>query len=69
MGFEMSRLVQGFWRLENWGMTKDELLDFTKFCLENGIDTFDHADVYGAYTAEKIFGDAISLEKGSYNFV
>lgn len=64
MGFEMSRLVQGFWRLENWGMTKDELLDFTKFCLENGIDTFDHADVYGAYTAEKLFGDAISLEKG-----
>ncbi len=64
MGFEMSRLVQGFWRLENWGMTKEELLDFIKFCLENGIDTFDHADVYGAYTAEKIFGDAISLEKG-----
>jgi predicted oxidoreductase len=64
MGFEMSRLVQGFWRLDEWNMTREELLDFVKFCLDNGIDTFDHADIYGLYTSEKIFGDAISLEKG-----
>lgn len=29
-------------------------------CLENGISTFDHADIYGGYTTEKEFGVAFA---------
>ncbi len=29
-------------------------------CLELGINTFDHADIYGGYQAEELFGKAIS---------
>jgi predicted oxidoreductase len=29
-------------------------------CLENGITTFDHADIYGRYTCEGLFGRALA---------
>jgi predicted oxidoreductase len=29
-------------------------------CLELGINTFDHADIYGSYQAEALFGEAMS---------
>ena len=33
-------------------------------CLERGVTTVDLADVYGAYTAERRFGDALALAPG-----
>ncbi|ARK29005.1 aldo/keto reductase [Halalkalibacter krulwichiae] len=57
-----SRLVHGFWRLNEWNQTKEETLDLIKFGLEQGITTFDHADIYGAYTCESLFGEALALE-------
>jgi predicted oxidoreductase len=29
-------------------------------CLELGINIFDHADIYGSYQAEALFGEAMS---------
>lgn len=45
----------------NWGawdkkLTTQEMANVIHICLENGISTFDHADIYGGYTTEAEFG-------------
>jgi predicted oxidoreductase len=56
----LSRLVQGMWRLAE---AKDSSADATvrkiQLCLEQGITSFDHADIYGNYSCEALFGDAL----------
>ncbi|MCM3568984.1 aldo/keto reductase family oxidoreductase [Neobacillus mesonae] len=61
---EFSRVVLGFWRLLDWGMDRNELLRFVEKCMDLGITTFDHADIYGNYTVESLFGEAM-LQKPS----
>jgi len=61
-GPEFSELVQGYWRLGEWGMTPQERLTFLKQHLELGITTVDHADIYGYYECESLFGEALALE-------
>lgn len=59
LGFEGSRIVQGFWRMDEWGMTSQESLGFIEACLDLGVTTFDHADIYGNYQCEALFGDGL----------
>ncbi|MFF2880857.1 aldo/keto reductase [Bacillus toyonensis] len=59
---KFSRIIQGFWRLAEWNMTKQELLSFIEECMDMGITTFDHADIYGGYTCEELFGEALQLK-------
>ena len=54
-----SRLIHGHWRLLDWGMTPQELLSLTEQVLDFGIDTIDHADIYGNYECEAYFGEAL----------
>lgn len=44
----------------SWGkqLSKKEMADLMHHCLANNITTFDHADIYGAYTTEADFGKA-----------
>lgn len=49
----------------NWGawdkkLGAREMAHVINVCLENGISTFDHADIYGGYTTEKDFGVAFA---------
>ncbi len=55
----VSRLVLGAWRLADWQQSSSETLAFIQQCLEWGITTFDHADIYGNYTCEALFGTAL----------
>ncbi|WP_243521754.1 aldo/keto reductase family oxidoreductase [Bacillus pseudomycoides] len=59
---EFSRIIQGFWRLAAWNMSKQELLSFIENCMDMGITTFDHADIYGGYTCESLFGESLQLK-------
>ncbi len=71
-GPELSKIVQGFWRLSDWDMTNQEIVQLIEMCLENGITTFDHADIYGEYSCETLFGKAIadsSIDRASYQLV
>lgn len=54
----LSRLIMGTMRLGKWGanFTKHQYAEFVEVCLENGIDTFDLADIYGDHTQEADFG-------------
>jgi predicted oxidoreductase len=52
----------------NWGvwdknLSPKEMENIIAICLENTITTFDHADIYGAYTTEATFGQAFSGSK------
>ena len=59
----ISRIVHGMWRLSEWGFSDSDTINFVEQCLELGIDTFDHADIYGDYTVEGQFGKALSKNK------
>jgi predicted oxidoreductase len=62
-GPEFSELVQGYWRMGDWGMTSQEHLSFLKEHVELGITTVDHANVYGGSpSCEALFGDMLRLE-------
>ena len=52
----------------NWGvwdknLSTSEMESTINICLENKITTFDHADIYGAYTTEASFGKAFASSK------
>lgn len=57
-GPEFSQLVQGFWRLSEWGYRSSQTIKLIEECLSLGITTFDHADIYGLYACEELFGNA-----------
>jgi len=58
----VSGIIQGLWRLDQWDMSDQQLLKYVEESLDKGITTFDHADVYGDYTCEKLFGRIFSLK-------
>lgn len=58
-GPEFSTLAAGFWRMNEWGMTLSQKTAFVEKCLEYGITTFDHADIYGTYGNESLFGEIL----------
>jgi predicted oxidoreductase len=57
----MSRIVAGAWRMGDWQWTPQERLRWIEQCIEMGVTTFDHADIYGGYTVEELFGEALAL--------
>lgn len=52
-----SRIIQGFWRLMDWNLSIHESRYFLNEIIEYGITTFDHADIYGDYRCENVFGE------------
>lgn len=59
-GPKVSPAIYGFWRWENTGATGVSAMEkIVNFCLELGINTFDHADVYGGYQCEELFGTVL----------
>jgi predicted oxidoreductase len=61
-GPEFSRMICGYWRLMEWGMSPQQLLTFIEQHVELGVTTADHADIYGGYACEQAFGDALRLK-------
>lgn len=60
-----SKIIAGCMSLGKWGigMNSQQYLSHIKGCIELGITTFDHADIYGHYTTEFEFGDALKSDK------
>lgn len=56
-----SKLIQGFWRLNDWQMTTQDLNRYLHQLVELGVTTMDHADIYGDYRCEQLFGEALAL--------
>lgn len=60
---QLSRVIAGMMRVRDSGMNGQELLTFVESCIDMGVTAFDHAPVYGGYTCEKVFGDAVLRKK------
>lgn len=57
---EFSRLIYGMWRLGDDADTSPAHVERKiQTCLDQGITTFDQADIYGGYTAEAVLGGAL----------
>lgn len=69
-----SKLIAGTMFWGQWGkeLSTLEMCDLITFFFENGISTFDHADIYGGYTMEAAFGQAFSrssLQRDQVQFI
>lgn len=60
MSVKYSRIIQGCMGWGVWGsnLSENEMSSRIDHCLEQGISSFDHADIYGDYTTEASFGNA-----------
>ena len=58
-GPSFSRIVLGFWRLADWGWSAAERLRWVEQAVDAGVTTMDHADIYGGYATEALFGEML----------
>jgi predicted oxidoreductase len=59
-GPKVSPAIYGFWRWNEANqLTLENMEKIVNLCLELGINTFDHADIYGNYQCEEMFGSVI----------
>ena len=58
-GLQVSAIVQGCMRINR--LKEKEAADFIEHAVENGVNFFDHADIYGGGSCEEIFGKALRM--------
>ena len=56
---KVPRVAIGCMRINS--MNIEELAEYIKFCVDNGLNFFDHADIYGRGECERLFGKALKL--------
>jgi predicted oxidoreductase len=61
-GLELSRIVAGMWRMAEWGMAVGQRVALIEQCIALGVTSFDHADIYGGYSVEGLFGEALRAQ-------
>ncbi len=59
-GPKVSEAIYGFYRWTEKELSAEKMESIINLCLELGINTFDHADTYGGYQCEEVFGRAIA---------
>ena len=59
----LSRIISGTMNWGSWGSnySSKEISELIKCAYENGIHSFDHADIYGGYTTVEAFGKAFIM--------
>lgn len=61
VGPKVSPAIYGFWRWNEYGNAGTVGMEkIVNLCLDLGINTFDHADIYGEYQCESLFGEVMS---------
>ncbi len=60
-GINLSKIIAGTMGWGTWGknMSSQQVDKYIQKCIEIGVTTFDHADIYGDYTTEELFGKAL----------
>jgi predicted oxidoreductase len=61
-GPQLSPIAAGVWRMADWGLSVEQRLRWIEQCLDLGVTSFDHADIYGGYTVETLFGEALAAQ-------
>lgn len=60
-----SKIIAGTMTWGRWGknLSQNEMIDLLQYCFAHDITTFDHADIYGGYSTEAEFGNALFESK------
>jgi predicted oxidoreductase len=66
MSIKLSPVIAGCMKWGQWGakFSTEKYLQMIEECIALGVSSFDHADIYGDYTTEEEFGNALK-ENGS----
>lgn len=59
--YMFSPVAAGLWRLPTWGLDAEGLAHWTAQVADLGVATIDLADIYGGYTVEESFGEALAM--------
>jgi predicted oxidoreductase len=59
-GPALSAVVAGVWRMGSWNLDVAARARWITDRIELGVTSFDHADIYGDYQAESMFGEALA---------
>jgi predicted oxidoreductase len=59
-GLALSSVAAGVWRIASWQLDLPARARWIEERLALGVTTFDHADIYGDYAAESLFGQALA---------
>jgi predicted oxidoreductase len=60
----LSPIAAGAWRMAEWSWNAQQRLRWIEQCIELGVTSFDHADIYGGYAVQALFGEALELAPG-----
>ena len=60
-----SKIISGTMNWGIWGnnLSTKQVSELIENSVEFGVDTFDHADIYGGYTTEELFGKGLIESK------
>ncbi len=47
--------------MHSWDWPAQKRLEWISACIDCGVSSFDHADIYGGYSVEALFGEALAL--------
>ncbi len=61
MTLSLSPIIAGAWRMADWGLSAQQRVRWIEENIDLGISSFDHADIYGDYRVEALFGEALAL--------
>ena len=63
-GPSLSAIVAGVWRIGGWQLDLQARARWIEERVALGVTSFDHADIYGDYAAESLFGEALATRPG-----
>ncbi len=61
---QLSQIIPGLMRLFQWNLSREQLIGWINTCIDLGMTSFDHADIYGSYQVEAAFGEALAASPG-----
>jgi len=61
---QLSQIIPGLMRLLQWNLSREQLIGWINTCIDLGMTSFDHADIYGSYQVEAAFGEALAASPG-----
>ena len=58
----LSQIIRGFWRLDSWNMSTEELINNMRACIDMGVTSFDTAEIYAGTLCESLMGEAFAKD-------